>query len=251
MAIRAELGRHSWMLAVAVVAMAGLASSALWADQVILDDLIVNGSECIGLDCEADMEFAFCTEVLMENNLRIFFNDTSTTSMFPKNDWEIVANDSNNGGASYLGFADRGAGLVDACGQGFCEGGDNDGLACGIGVGDCLGVCVDSGYPDVSCSDDAQCDLSHLPGGSVGTCEGEGICVPTGAIIFRIEAGGPADSLVIDGAGDVAIAGDLTVGGSINGDTTAIEELQEQIAALQAEIEAIKSFPPIRQFLSR
>ena len=78
-----------------------------------------------------------------------------------------------------------------------------------------------------------------------------GVCVAFGAIIFRIEAGGPEDSLVIDSAGDVSIAGDLIVGGTIDGESEAIQELQEQVAALQAEMEAIAAFPALRQFLGR
>jgi len=77
------------------------------ADEVIVDDLIVVGSECLGLDCNLDEEFAFSTLKLKENNLRIFFHDTSKTGSFPTNDWEIIANDSANGGASFFGIADR------------------------------------------------------------------------------------------------------------------------------------------------
>ena len=40
------------------------------------------------------MSFGFDTIVLKENNLRIFFDDTSTSASFPRNDWRIIANDS-------------------------------------------------------------------------------------------------------------------------------------------------------------
>ena len=184
---------------------------------------IVDGKECVGFDCIEGEVFGFCTEILKENNTRFFFNDTSTSAMFPKNDWEIVANDTNDGGASYFGIADRGSGLVNFCGEGTCEGGDNAGASCG--VGGCEGVCVDAGFPGIPCLADAQCDLSGFPGGSVGTCEGAGVCVPSGAIIFRIEAGGPEDSLVIDDAGDVNIPGNLYVGGTISGTSGGVAQL--------------------------
>ncbi|MCP4903302.1 MAG: tail fiber domain-containing protein [bacterium] len=76
------------------------------ADICYYDDLIVDGSLCVGFDCTCNMSFGFDTIVLKENNLRIFFDDTSTAASFPRNDWRIVANDSANGGASYLGVED-------------------------------------------------------------------------------------------------------------------------------------------------
>lgn len=217
-----------------VVTAAAGAPVAL-ADQVILDDLIVLGSECVGLDCVNGESFGFCTEILKENNTRMFFNDTSTSADFPRNDWEIVANDSNNGGANYLGFADRGEGLMSACGQGICEGSSNDGLPCD-GAFDCAGVCVDAGVATgFPCVEDSLCQTFE-PGGS---CQDVGTCVPFGNIIFRIEAGGPEDSLLIDGAGDVSIANNLTVGGDITGNFTDITILQQQVADLQAQVDAI------------
>ncbi len=77
-------------------------------DQVIADDLIVQGSACVGLDCVNNESFGFDTIRLKENNTRISFNDTSTAAGFPTNDWTIRANSSANGGASFLAFVDRG-----------------------------------------------------------------------------------------------------------------------------------------------
>ncbi len=79
-------------------------------DQVILDDLIVDGSVCIGQDCINGENFGFDTQRLKENNLRIHFDDTSSSASFPKNDWRISINDSNNGGASYFAIDDATAG---------------------------------------------------------------------------------------------------------------------------------------------
>ena len=77
-------------------------------DQVIADDLIVQGSACVGLDCVINESFSFDTIRLKENNTRISFNDTSTGAGFPTNDWTIRANSSSSGGASFLAFVDRG-----------------------------------------------------------------------------------------------------------------------------------------------
>lgn len=76
------------------------------ADQVILDDLIVTGSICVGFDCVNGENFGFDTLKLKENNLRIKFDDTSNSASFPKNDWQITANDSSNGGAEKFSIDD-------------------------------------------------------------------------------------------------------------------------------------------------
>ena len=74
-------------------------------DFVILDDLIVDGSACIGFDCVDGENFGFDTLRLKENNLRIHFQDTSGGN-FPTNDWRIIANDSTNGGLNRFSIED-------------------------------------------------------------------------------------------------------------------------------------------------
>ena len=83
-----------------------LVASTAHADFVINDDLIVDGSACIGFDCVNGESFGFDTIRLKENNLRIKFDDTSTASSFPRNDWQLTANDSANGGASKFSIDD-------------------------------------------------------------------------------------------------------------------------------------------------
>src|SRR6185312_9030264 len=75
-------------------------------DDVIPDDLIVQGSACIGLDCVNNESFGFDTIRLKENNTRIKFDDTSTSAGFPANDWQLTANDSASGGASKFSIED-------------------------------------------------------------------------------------------------------------------------------------------------
>lgn len=75
-------------------------------DQVIPDDLIVQGSACVGLDCVNNESFGFDTIRLKENNTRIKFDDTSTSAGFPANDWQLTANDSASGGASKFSIED-------------------------------------------------------------------------------------------------------------------------------------------------
>ena len=78
-------------------------------DFVIADDLIVQGSTCSGLDCVNGENFGFDTMRLKENNTRLQFDDTSTSAGFATNNWQIRANSSASGGASFLAFVDQGA----------------------------------------------------------------------------------------------------------------------------------------------
>ncbi|MFH6955661.1 tail fiber domain-containing protein [Pseudoalteromonas sp. XMcav1-K] len=76
------------------------------ADQQISDNLIVQGSVCVGLDCNNGESFNFDTIRLKENNVRIKFQDTSSSASFPSNDWQLTANDSTNGGANRFSIDD-------------------------------------------------------------------------------------------------------------------------------------------------
>jgi hypothetical protein len=77
-------------------------------DQVIPDDLIVQGSICAGLDCVNNENFGFDTIRVKENNTRIQFDDTSTSAGFPSNNWQLRANDSG-GGSNLFAIVDQGA----------------------------------------------------------------------------------------------------------------------------------------------
>ena len=77
------------------------------ADQVIADDLIVQGSVCAGLDCINNEVFGFGTLRLKENNTRIDFIDTSVGS-FPTRDWRLEANSNLSGGANSFAIKDMG-----------------------------------------------------------------------------------------------------------------------------------------------
>lgn len=74
------------------------------------DDMIITGSICVGFDCVDGETFGYDTIKLKENNLRLYFEDTSNTSSFPANDWRLVANDTANGGANYFSIEDSTAG---------------------------------------------------------------------------------------------------------------------------------------------
>lgn len=97
---------------IAALAAAGafVVPSAASADIVHADDVIIQFSLCVGNDCVNGESFGFDTLRLKENNLRVHFNDTSTTASFPNNDWRIIINDSSNGGSNYWAIEDSSAG---------------------------------------------------------------------------------------------------------------------------------------------
>jgi hypothetical protein len=68
-------------------------------------DGVIRNSLCVGFDCLDAESFGFDTIRLKENNLQIHFEDTSVGA-FPTNDWRIIANSSDSGGASFLAFED-------------------------------------------------------------------------------------------------------------------------------------------------
>jgi len=115
----ASLGAKGRTASVAAAAAAGIDGGGASAsgegdghalgakDQVIPDDLIVQGSACVGFDCVNGESFGFDTIRMKENNTRIQFNDTSSTASFPTNNWQIRANSSANGGGNFLAFVDQ------------------------------------------------------------------------------------------------------------------------------------------------
>jgi len=70
-------------------------------------DGVIRNALCVGFDCPDAPAFGDSSVLMMENNNRIKFGDTSV-SPFPNNDWEIEANSSLSGGLNYLGFNDCG-----------------------------------------------------------------------------------------------------------------------------------------------
>lgn len=90
------------IMLVAVLSFGLYSQSTAWADQVILDDLIVVGSGCVGQDCVNGENFGDDTLRLKENNTRILLEDTSTEPGYASQDWWLIANDSSNSGNSYF-----------------------------------------------------------------------------------------------------------------------------------------------------
>jgi len=99
-----KINLHGTSLTLAAGALS-LAGSMAHA-QTFTSNVIIQGSLCVGVDCVTGESFGFDTIKLKENNLRIKFQDTSTSASFPSNDWQIRINDSSNGGGNYYAVED-------------------------------------------------------------------------------------------------------------------------------------------------
>lgn len=96
---------------VASLIAAAFTAAPAQADQVILDDLIVDGSLCAGgPDCVDGEYFGFDTLRLKNSSPRLTFTDTSTSASFPTTDWQLAANGDAEGSGNFFAFSDLDAG---------------------------------------------------------------------------------------------------------------------------------------------
>ena len=78
-------------------------SGASLAEEVINDDLIIDGSLCVGTSCADGEDFEFDTLRIKASDPLIKFDDTSSSSSFPNNDWSIgIANTGANGAPQFI-----------------------------------------------------------------------------------------------------------------------------------------------------
>ncbi len=68
-------------------------------DAVTADDLIVQGSLCIGLECIDNESFGFDTVRIKQPSVRLGFVDTSVNVGYPTTDWQITINDADGAGS--------------------------------------------------------------------------------------------------------------------------------------------------------
>lgn len=182
-------------------------------EQFIADDLLVQGSLGLGIDINSGYNFGFSTIAMLENNLRILFDDTSNSGSFPSNDWQLAANSSDNGGDNYFRIEDVTAGtapLTVQSGAGnnalFVErGSGNIGLGNADPVrdlhmtsGDTPGMRLEQnssmGYPAQTWDiygNEANFMISDVTNGS--------------AYCFRIQPGTPTNTLTLRSGGNVGI----------------------------------------------
>lgn len=198
----------------ASVAAIGLAGTA-YADQVFIDDLIVEGSACIGIDCANGENFGFDTIRLKENNLRIKFDDTSASASFPNVDWQLTANESTNGGLNKFSIEDTTNGRIPFTVEAnaptnalFIEDtGD-------VGVGTNNPVLemhiVDGDSPAIRIEQDGSSGFTPQTWDMAGNETNFFIRdVTNGSLLpFRIRPSAPTDSLFVDSNGDVGMGTD-------------------------------------------
>ncbi|MEN1727305.1 MAG: tail fiber domain-containing protein [Pseudomonadota bacterium] len=75
-------------------------------DQTFAEDVEIQGSLCVGFDCTTSESFGFDTVRIKENNLRIHFDDTSSSASFSSRDWRIAINGTQNGDPDFFAIQD-------------------------------------------------------------------------------------------------------------------------------------------------
>ena len=93
----------NFLIVVGVTLCTSLAASA---QEVINDDLIVIGRECVGVDCSPTGEGGLDIIKMKHNNTKLLFDDSSTSPGFPSTDWRLTANDSSSGGVNRFSIED-------------------------------------------------------------------------------------------------------------------------------------------------
>ena len=93
-------------LASGTCAVLALSAGTAAAQNLINSNTSIHSSLCVGFDCATSESYGADTIRLKENNLRIHFDDTSTSASYPNQDWRIEANSNLNGGGEYLRFID-------------------------------------------------------------------------------------------------------------------------------------------------
>ncbi|MCB1051805.1 MAG: hypothetical protein H6510_13400 [Acidobacteria bacterium] len=225
--------------------------------QVFATDVIVQGSECVGFDCVNGESFGADTIRLKENNLRIHFNDTSNSGSFPTNDWRIVANDSTNGGASYLAFEDTDAGTYPfrvLAGAGnnaiYVKSGGNVGFGTSTPV---LDLHVASGNtPALRLEQNTSSGFAAQTWDVAGNETNFFIRDATNGstLPFRIRPGAPSSSIYIDTDGDVGL-GTASPGASLHvltSDSTGSIKVEDTGSTFNIQLEMVKNGTPRIRF---
>ena len=189
-----------------------LCGSSASADQVILDDLIVDGSIAVGMDAVNGESFGFDTIRLKENNLRIRAVDTSSTSSFPSNDWQITFNDSSNGGLNKFSIDDIDAGrtpfTIEAGAPSHSLYVDDSGRV-GSGTGNPVVEyhMKDGDTPTVRLEQDGSSGFTPQTWDVAGNETNFFIRDATNGstLPFRIRPGAPTSSIYIDASGDIGV----------------------------------------------
>ena len=187
-----------------------LLSAGLWfsipavAQTVIPETLIVQGKECAGVDCAASETFGLDVVKIKHNNVRLLFDDSSTSAGFAATDWRLTANDSTSGGVNRFSLEDVTAATVPVTVRG---GAPTDSLfIAGNGrVG--LGTATPDARLDVEAAVSSEIRLTTTGANTwrlLNDSSGFGIAL----------AGAATRAVNVDTAGNMQLAGTLTQGSS-------------------------------------
>jgi hypothetical protein len=210
---------------------AGLATK----DQVVFDDLIVDGSLCVGVDCVNGESFGFSTLRLKENNVRIELLDTSSAGSFPSTDWQIRANESVSGGANLFAVDDLTSGrtpftIVGTAPDNALFVASTGRIGVGTSVPNLQLHALNGNTPGLRLEQDSSNSFDpqtwDVAGNEVSFFVRD--VTHSARIPFRIKPGAPTDSLFVAESGDVGlgtstpsarldVAGDVAVSGTVDG----------------------------------
>lgn len=206
------------------------------------DDFYLNGSLCVGEDCQDGAGFGYATIWMEENNTRVVFDDTSSIGSFANNDWMLRANESSDGGADLFSIVDCGTSGTSCENQGgqltIMAGApenslfvDPDGL---VGLGTSVPEkqlhVRDGDTPTLRLQQDGSAGFQTQVW-DIGANEAHFFVRDTTnshVLPFRIEPGAPTNSLTVENTGKVGIGtwnpaatldvrGDIAVTGSVDG----------------------------------
>ena len=182
-------------------------------------DGVIRNSLCVGFDCPNSNTYSDSTVLLTENNTRIKFDDTSTVTGFPKEDWELQANSSLSGGGSFFAINDCGNSSGGGCADDpvfIVEGGapansirvDNGGR---VGLGTANPVVelhvVDGDTPTLRLAQDGSSGFAPQTWDVAGNETSFFVRDATNGstLPFRIRPGAPSSSIDIAANGNVGI----------------------------------------------
>ncbi|WP_370306920.1 tail fiber domain-containing protein [Sinimarinibacterium flocculans] len=190
------------IISVAVLLQASLS----WAQDLYGD------KACIGADCVNPENFGEDTIRLEDNNLRIKFDDTSNSQGFPYFDWQLVANDSTNGGANRFSIEDVTSATVPFTVEGgapsqslFVDGSGR------IGFGTLTPLrelhVADGDSPALRLEQDGSSGFAAQAWDVAGNEGDFFVRDVTGGdrLPLRIRAGAPTNALTVDADGDVGV----------------------------------------------